>query len=195
MRQQFGKKILMLGVVGTFLATGCAPAVVGGGAAGGYAVATDGRSTGQQVDDATITAKVMAELVGDAAVKARDIDVDTVNGVVYLTGFVDSAREQERAGALARLVPGVASVHNNLQVGTRSVGQVVDDKNLGVRIKSKLVGEPGIRSLSVDVDVYRGVVHLTGTVETASEKAKILELAKSTPGVVRIVDNIRVMGH
>lgn len=178
------------------LTAGCTEAVVGGGAAtGGYAVATDERTAGRQIDDVTITARVKTEMVRDATVKARDINVDTVNGVVYLTGFVDSTRERERAEALARSVPGVTGVHNQLQVGTRSVGQVVDDENLGVKIKAKLIGEPGIRSLNVDVDVYRGVVHLTGLVENATQKARVIELARSTPGTVRVVDNLQVKGH
>lgn len=179
----------------TLPATGCAPVLVGGGAAGGYAVATDERSTGRQVDDAIITTRIKSQMVADAAVKARDIDVDTVNGVVSLKGFVDSTRERERAEVIARSVPGVTSVHNNLQIGSRSAGQILDDKNIGVKIKAKLIGEPGIRSLNVDVDVYRNVVYLTGTVENALQKTKIIGLAKSTPGVARIVDYIKVMGR
>lgn len=175
--------------------SGCAPVVIGGGAAGGYAVATDERTTGRQVDDATITTRITAEMVQDATVKARDVDVNTVNGTVYLIGLVDSAHERERAEAVARSVAGVRGVVNQLEVGVRSVGQALDDKNLGVRIKAKLIGEPGIRSLSVDVDVYRGVVHLTGVVESGAQKAKIFELAKSTPGLVRLVDNLSVQGR
>jgi hyperosmotically inducible protein len=182
------------GLLAVLLAAGCTPVLVGGGAAGGYSVATDERSAGRQMDDATITTKVKGKMVGDAAVKARDIDVDTLNGVVYLKGVVDNHGERERAEAIARSVSGVASVRNNLQVGSRSVGQVLDDKNLGIRIKSKLIGEPGVRSLNVDVDVYRGVVYLTGAVKTASQKAKIISLAKSTPGIARLVDYIRVTG-
>ena len=194
MRQQWWKTVVSWALLAG-LAAGCTPAVVGGGAAGGYAVATDERSTGRQVDDAAITAKVEAGMVRDATVKARDIDVDTVNGVVYLTGFVDSVAERERAEAIAHAVTGVVGVRNDLRVGSRSVGQVLDDKNLGVRIKTKLIAEPGIRSLNVDVDVYRGVVHLTGAVESAAQKTKVLELARSTPGTVRIVDNLQIKGH
>lgn len=194
MRQQHWKTLVSWALLAG-LAAGCTPAVVGGGAAGGYAVATDERSTGRQMDDVTITAKVKEGMVRDATVKARDIDVDTVNGVVYLTGFVDSVAERERAEAIAHAVTGVVGVRNDLRVGSRSVGQVLDDKNLGVRIKTKLIAEPGIRSLNVDVDVYRGVVHLTGAVESAAQKEKILDLARATPGTVRIVDNLQVRGR
>jgi len=178
-----------------FWATGCAPLVVGGGAAGGYAVATDERSAGRQMDDATITTKITAEMVQDATVKARDVDVNTVDGTVYLIGLVDSAKERERAEAIARTVSGVRGVVNQLELGSRGVGQALDDKNLGVRIKSKLIGEPGIRSLSVDVDVYRGVVFLTGMVENAGQKEKVLGLARSTHGTTRTVDNLLVHGR
>ncbi len=142
------------------LAVSCTPVVVGGGAAGGYASATDQRSTERQIDDVTITTRVKAKMAEDASVKTRDIDVDTLNGGVSLKGLVDSAPEREKAAAIARSVPGVASVRNNLQIGSRSVGEALDDKNLGVRIKAKLIAEPGIRSLNVDV--YRGVVYLRG---------------------------------
>lgn len=178
------------------LTAGCTEAVVGGGAAaGGYAVATDERSTGRQMDDTTVTAKVKTAMVKDATVKAREIDVDTVNGVVYLTGLVDSPGERERAEVIAHSVAGVVGVRNELRVGSRSAGQVLDDKNLGVRIKAKLIGEPGVRSFNVDVDVYRGVVYLTGAVESGAQKTKILDLARATPGVVRVVDNLQVKGR
>lgn len=173
---------------------GCTPLVVGGGAAGGYAVATDERSAGRQLDDSAITSKIKAEMIGDHEVKARDIDVDTLDGVVYLTGLVDSEREKARAEAIARTVPGVKAVRNNLSIGSRSLGEVVDDKMLGSKIKAALLKEPGIRALSVDVDVYRGVVNLTGVVENGGQKKKVLEIAGSTPGVRRVVDNLTVRG-
>lgn len=177
------------------LGVGCTPAVIGGGAAGGYAVVTDERSAGRQVDDATITTKITAEMVQDDTVKARDVDVNTVSGTVYLVGLVDSAKERERAEAIARSVAGVRGVVNQLELGSRSVGQALDDKNLGVKIKAKLISEPGIRSLNVDVDVYRGVVFLTGMVENGSQKEKVVDLARSTPGTARIVDNLRAHGR
>src|SRR3989339_1050126 len=81
---------------------GCAAAVVGGGATGGYAVGTDERSASTMLDDAAITAKVKTELIGDKNVKARNIDVDTVAGVVILSGYVDSQQEANRAASHAK---------------------------------------------------------------------------------------------
>jgi osmotically-inducible protein OsmY len=73
-------------------------------------------STGEYIDNSTITAKVKASFASDEVVKARQINVDTFRGVVQLSGFVDSAAEKERAGALAAKVQGVREVQNNITV-------------------------------------------------------------------------------
>ena len=171
---------------------GCAAAVVGGGAAGGYAVGSDERSLGTMADDAAITAKVKTELIGEKNVQARNIDVDTVAGVVVLSGYVDSQQEANRAGLLAKSVSGVVRVKNELQVGSRTVGQGVDDKVLGVKIKTRLMEEPGVRSLNIDVDVYSGSASVTGTVASQEQKKKVLNLIRSVEGVKGVVDNLQI---
>ena len=73
-------------------------------------------STGQYVDDSTITAKVKAEILGDSALKAFDIGVETFKGTVQLSGFVNSAEIRSRAAVVAGRVNGVRSVKNSLIV-------------------------------------------------------------------------------
>lgn len=171
---------------------GCTAAVVGGGAAGGYAVGSDERSAGTMLDDATITAKIKSELIAEKNVKARNIDVDTVGGVVVLSGYVDSQQEADRAGQLAKSVPGVVRVKNELRIGSRTMGQGLDDKVLSSKIKARLMEEPGIKSLNIDVDVYSGSVNVTGTVPNQEQKKKVLNLIRSVEGVRGVVDNLQV---
>lgn len=73
-------------------------------------------STGQYVDDATITTKVKAALINDQALKAFQIGVETYKNVVQLSGFVDTRQQAERAQEIAAKVSGVRSVQNNLIV-------------------------------------------------------------------------------
>jgi hyperosmotically inducible protein len=77
--------------------------------------ATGKRGPVETVSDATITAKVKAALAADDTVKARKINVDTVGGIVTLSGSVTSATEKEQALKLARQVKGVADVNDKLQ--------------------------------------------------------------------------------
>lgn len=71
----------------------------------------------QTTADASITAKVKTALAADELVKARNIDVDTVRGVVQLNGTVSSMAEKRRAVQLARNVSGVVEVKDNLKAG------------------------------------------------------------------------------
>ena len=82
----------------------------------GCAATSTQESTGQYIDDAGITSKVKAKLIGDSTVKARQVDVDTYQGVVQLSGFVDTQEQKDRAAQVAATVPGVKSVKNNLVV-------------------------------------------------------------------------------
>jgi hyperosmotically inducible protein len=143
-------------------------------------------------DDATITTRVKNALGESHEVRARKIDVDTVEGAVILTGIVESQEEALKAVDIAEGVPGVKEVKNNLQVGSRSLGQAFDDKVIGSKVKAKLIKEPGIRSLNIDVDVNKGVVTLTGVVEYRHQKDRVMEIARTTSGVIEVVDNIKV---
>ncbi|HEX5464716.1 MAG TPA: BON domain-containing protein [Burkholderiales bacterium] len=73
-------------------------------------------STGEYVDDATITSKVKAAFVPDKQVSALDIHVTTYRGVVQLSGFADNPEEIQRATELARNVKGVKAVKNDVQL-------------------------------------------------------------------------------
>ena len=67
--------------------------------------------------DMAITTKVKAALAADDQLSALKIEVDTVQGVVSLTGPAPSAEAAERATTLAKAVEGVTEVQNKLVVG------------------------------------------------------------------------------
>lgn len=74
------------------------------------------RSTGEYIDDSTISNKVRAELIADEDLNLFQIDVATYRGVVQLSGFVDSADARARATRVAAGVEGVKEVRNDLIV-------------------------------------------------------------------------------
>ena len=71
---------------------------------------------GDKLGDAAITAKVKTALIGEPGLKSLKIDVDTANGVVTLTGSVDSPQNLDRATQVAQAVEGVKSVDNRLNI-------------------------------------------------------------------------------
>jgi osmotically-inducible protein OsmY len=80
-----------------------------------------GRTTGQTIDDATITASVQGKLTADKASNFSRIDVDTNRSVVTLNGVVRTVEDKSRAEDLARQVTGVSKVNNNLQIQSMSM--------------------------------------------------------------------------
>lgn len=73
-------------------------------------------AAGDVMSDSVITTKVKADLAADPGVKAMDVHVETVKGVVMLSGFVPSKAEADKAVQLARNVKGVTEVKSSIQV-------------------------------------------------------------------------------
>jgi hyperosmotically inducible protein len=91
-------------------------ALSAGGLTGGCAATPTSDSTGQYVDDTTITTKVKNALLADGAVKSTEVSVQTVKRVVQLSGFVDTADQKSAAEKDASAVTGVKDVIDNLIV-------------------------------------------------------------------------------
>jgi len=73
-----------------------------------------------QVDDLKIATEVKSKLASDVGLATvPNISVNSTNGVVTLSGQVDSAAERAKAESLARGVANVKNVVDNLQVATR----------------------------------------------------------------------------
>ena len=74
------------------------------------------QATGEYVDDAVITAQIKAAIVDDPKLKVSEVHVDTLKGVVQLSGFVSNSTQIAEASSVAYGVPGVKSVRNALQL-------------------------------------------------------------------------------
>lgn len=150
------------------------------------------QSTGEEIDDAAITTAVNAQFALDPQVEASEIDVDTTNGAVRLSGYVDSAAVRAEAEKLALRTKGVRSVRNDLKVGDKTAGDVIDDATVGVRVKARLVDDSVVKARDIDVDVQKGVVTLSGIVRTADERNTAERLARGAEGVREVRNLLRV---
>ena len=82
----------------------------------GCASTSTQESTGEFIDDATITTKVKAAIFNEPSLKVAQINVETYKSAVQLSGFVNSSVDIYTAGSVARSVKGVGSVKNDLQL-------------------------------------------------------------------------------
>jgi hyperosmotically inducible protein len=175
------------------------------------------------VDDSLITTKVKGKLIGDKQTRKDNIEIETVDGVVNLTGTAASKANAARAVSLARQVKGVKSVKNNVQVDaanttasrdnvdtyekkstvastdksrTGSGGksqQPVKDTEITTKVKAKFVEDKTVSATDIHVKTVNGVVQLTGNAKSRDEASKAAELARETEGVKSVKNNIKVM--
>ncbi|MGA2245792.1 MAG: BON domain-containing protein [Verrucomicrobiota bacterium] len=74
------------------------------------------RTAGQYVDDKTLTANVKTALSQNPDYKFGDVTVDTLNGTVQLSGFVNTEDQKAKAVAIAKGVQGVKDVEEKMTV-------------------------------------------------------------------------------
>lgn len=99
-----------------FTAASILSAVVVLSAVAGCASTEKRESTGQYMDDTTLTAKVKTAILKEPELKSSEINVETFKGRVQLSGFVSSKASVDRAVAVAQGVSGVSSVANDMRV-------------------------------------------------------------------------------
>lgn len=79
--------------------------------------AISGQETaGEYFDDTGITTKIKASLVQDQSLNGLRISVETMQGTVQLSGFVDTRAQKDQAGKIAAGISGVKAVQNNILV-------------------------------------------------------------------------------
>jgi hyperosmotically inducible periplasmic protein len=155
-----------------------------------------------QANDATITGTIKTKLMADGRVHASDINVDTTNGVVTLTGNLDSQTAKDAALQLAHETNGVTKVTDMISVRSgstsgeapdpkRTLGERVDDAGITMRVKARLLDDPLVKGLKIDVDTRDSVVFLTGSVGSDAERTQAIKIASTTEGVTKVESNLR----
>jgi hyperosmotically inducible protein len=84
--------------------------------AAGCASTSSQPSTGEYIDDSTITTKVKTAIFNEESLKVLQIHVDTNKSVVQLSGFANSSADIGTASKVAQSVPGVKSVKNDMRL-------------------------------------------------------------------------------
>jgi hyperosmotically inducible periplasmic protein len=147
-----------------------------------------------QMEDSWLTAKTKIALFADPRVKGRQINVESKDGLVMIRGKVDSDEAKKAAEEIAKLVDGVKSVKNELQVVAPSMREAVEYKDdaITTRVKEDITKEPRLQGLNIDVKTNDGVVSLSGEVPDLITSADASWTAWKVPGVKYIRNDLTV---
>jgi hyperosmotically inducible protein len=148
---------------------------------------------GNAAMDGWITAQTKYRFMTNADIAAGDINVDTRRGVVTLFGTVPNASISDKAVAVARAVPGVKSVNRELRVvaASQKKHETAKDDQVASEVSKRLT-DAKLKGADVHVDVKAATARLTGTVQYASDRYAAVAIARGTPGVGWVQNDLRI---
>ncbi len=139
--------------------------------------------------DKEITAHIQEFLKWHSRINPVNLRVETMNGIVTLSGTVSRSEEKSEAGKIAGTTKGVVEVVNSIHVKPASVRSDVSIQKDIQRVldRSALVDEE-----MVQISVENGIVRLSGSVAYEPIKNEICDKAINTGGVVDVIDEITI---
>jgi hyperosmotically inducible protein len=93
---------------------------------------------------------------------------------------------------LAAIVLGTALATGCAHMGDKSVGATIDDATITSKVKAKFVADSTVKATDIKVNVYEGVVQLSGFANSREEAARAEVLARETSGVKSVKNDIRL---
>ena len=74
----------------------------------------------------------------------------------------------------------------------KTVGETIDDATVTTRVKTAFINDPAVGAMRIDVDTFKGVVTLSGSVKSKDEEAKAMALARSIKGVTDVKSTLQI---
>ena len=142
-------------------------------------------------DDAAITLDINEALIGKQYSDLfAELSTDVYERVVMMTGTVKFAKNKRRATDLARGVKGVKRIINELQVTSDyGPGAAANDLWIETKLKVKLLGTKGIRSINYRWRSVNGVVYVIGAGRSQKEINTLLNVIRTTDRVNKVVNH------
>ncbi|WP_084781277.1 BON domain-containing protein [Salinivibrio sp. DV] len=150
-----------------------------------------------QAKDAWIDGKAETMLLVNTNLNNFDIDTDVEQGVVILTGQVDTELDKSLASGLVEKIDGVSGVKNELTVSQQAsqaadLGQTVVDTKIAASLKTSLLLDPDISGTNIEVSVDDGVATLSGEVKSDAARDLAILMAENAQDVERVVDKLEI---
>jgi osmotically-inducible protein OsmY len=134
------------------------------------------------------------EALEGAALDAVDANYDNDARTIHLTGTVQNETDRQRAGdVVAKAVGDGAQIANEVTVAGAHEETADDfDGSLENRLDEAVDAEADLKDRNVDFAVNNGVVTISGSVASATERDKVGELARSQPGVRDVINSLKI---
>ncbi len=162
-----------------------------------FLISTTAYADNAAMSDAAITAQVKAKIAADKDLSVFSNEVSTVDdGVVILSGTVDSETDAEALVQLAESVDGVRDVNTD-KLNVKESQHPMDDtyitaKVKGMFIQEDLFSDKDVAAMPISVETNNGVVHLSGSVDNKTQIKNAIKIAESVKGVKKVESRLTV---
>lgn len=144
---------------------------------------------GQRADE-EILADIRDALTWDTRIDERFVEVSVRDGIVSLTGSVNTFAEKAIIHDVIDRIKGVIRVIDHTQIRP---AEIKGDEAIAVELMNALKSDPRVDERNISVKVARGVATLSGTVSTVAERRAAVEDAWYTVGVASVVDDLKIL--
>lgn len=139
----------------------------------------------------SIESQIKNRLKSDPFTAPWRIEPRVEKNTVTLTGLIDKEEGRRRAEELTRTVVGeLRKIDNEIML----TNEVILDNSIVAKLKNDLIADPITRASSIDVQSRKGVVILSGKVQSDEQKRQAETLAKGIAGVSHIENRLKVKG-
>ena len=146
--------------------------------------------------DSVITTKIKAKIAGDQTLSVFKVGVTTTNGVVSLSGTVNSDTDAAQAIELAQETQGVTDVNSSALMIKQSDHPLADTaitaKVKALFVREQVLNDKDISASSIHVETTDGVVYLSGQANNQQQIDNAIKIAKTINGVKSVESKLEV---
>lgn len=123
------------------------------------------------------------------------LDLTINQGRVLITGVVQNPENRVEAVRLAWQVDGVQQVINEIRVAeSEGVSGFLKDNWISTRLRTAITFDRDVQSLNYSIDTVQGVIYLMGAAQNQAELNRVIETARTIPGVKQVVSYVKLIG-
>ena len=189
-------KILILSFA-LFSLSGCTGLGLATGAAAvtGISAAQEG-GISRAVSDGTIKLKINEAWFSEDISMFGKLKTKVNQGRVLITGVVQNPAHRVEAVRLAWQVNGVKQVINEIRVAnSKGFTGFVKDKYISSRLRAELTFNRNVQSINYSIDTVQGIIYLMGVAQNQEELNRVIETARTIPGVNQVVSYVKLAGE
>ncbi len=180
----------------SLIVSGCSSVGIatGAGAAVGISAAREGGLKGT-ANDIRISASISDKWFKYNVETFSKLSLTVEQGRVLVTGVVQDPQDRVEAIKLAWQVEGVRQVINEIRIAdSQGIKGYLKDSWITAQLRTKITLDRDIQSVNYSIDTVQQIVYLMGIAQNQSELNKVIDIARTIPGVSQVISYVKIAG-